>query len=65
MVEIGEEIVEKAGKRKGQVRAWEFFERARAARQNAPDLGAKHSHSSGYGEHLQQRAGVFWRDERA
>ena len=28
-------------------------------------LGAKRSHSSGYGEHLQRRAGVFWRDERA
>jgi SulP family sulfate permease len=28
-------------------------------------LGAKRSHSLGYGEHLQQRAGVSWRDERA
>jgi hypothetical protein len=27
--------------------------------------GAKRSHSSGYGEHLQRRAGGFWRDERA
>jgi hypothetical protein len=28
-------------------------------------LGAKRSHSSGYGEHLQRRAGVFWGDARA
>ena len=34
---------------------------ARAARQKVPDLGAKHSHSSGYGEHLH----AFWHDERA
>ena len=25
-----------------------------------PDQGAKHSHSSGYGAHLQRRAGAFW-----
>ena len=31
----------------------------------ASDLGAKRSHSTGYGEHLQRRAGVFGRDERA
>jgi len=28
-------------------------------------IEAQSSHSSGYGEHLQRRAGVFWRDERA
>ena len=44
---------------------WEFFGRARAARQKASDRGAKRSHSSGYGEHWQRRAGAFWRDERA
>jgi len=27
------------------VRGWEYFERVRAARQKAPDLGAKRSHS--------------------
>jgi Ca-activated chloride channel family protein len=46
-------------------RAWEFFDRARAARPKAPDPGAKRSHSSGYGEHLQRRAGGFGRDEPA
>jgi hypothetical protein len=30
-----------------------------------PDQGAKHSHSSGYGAHLQRRAGAFWGGERA
>jgi len=40
-------------------------DRARAARHKVADLGAKHSHSSDYGEHLQRRAGAFWRDERA
>ncbi len=40
-------------------RGWEFFGRARRVRENAPDLGAKHSHSAGYGEHLQRRAGAF------
>ena len=39
--------------------------RGRAGRQNGPNPGAKHRHSSGYGEHLQRRAAVFWRDERA
>jgi hypothetical protein len=29
------------------------------------DLGAKRSHSPGYREHLQRRAGAFWCDERA
>src|SRR3990167_8204436 len=46
-------------------RGWEFFGRARKVRKNAPDLGAKHSHSAGYGEHLQRRAGAFWRARRA
>jgi len=50
---------------KNKLRGWEFFERARVARQKVADLGAKHSHSSGYGEHLQRRAGAFSRDERA
>jgi hypothetical protein len=39
-------------KRNARLRGWEFFGRVRMARQNALDLGAKHSHSSGYGEHL-------------
>ena len=43
----------------------EFFERVRGARQTVPDLGAKRSHNSGYGEHLQRRASAFWCDERA
>ena len=47
------------------IRGWAFFERVRAARQKAPDLGAKHRHRSGCGEHLPQRAGAFWFDERA
>ena len=33
--------------------------------EKAADLGAKHRHSLGYGEHLQRRSGAFWRDERA
>ena len=47
-----------------RLRGWEFFSRARKARQNSPDLGAKRSHSLGYGEHLQRRAGLFWRARR-
>ena len=31
-----------------------------AARQRVTDLGAKRSHSPGYGEHLQRRAGACW-----
>ena len=38
--------------RQKQPNAWEDFERDRAARQKAADLGAKHRHSLGYGEHL-------------
>jgi predicted nuclease of restriction endonuclease-like (RecB) superfamily len=47
------------------LRACERIRRVRAGRQNAPDLGAKRRHSSCYGEHLQRRAGAFWRHERA
>jgi hypothetical protein len=47
------------------LRGWEFFGRVRATRQNVPNQGAKHSHSSGYGAHLQRRVGAFWRGERA
>jgi hypothetical protein len=34
------------------LRACEVFRRARAGVPNGADLGAKHSRSSGYGEHL-------------
>ena len=37
----------------------------KGASRKRPDLGAKRRHSSGYGEHLQRRAGVFWRARRA
>ena len=48
-----------------RLRAGDLFERARAARLNVSDLGAKHSHSLAYGEHLQRRADAFKREERA
>jgi hypothetical protein len=43
----------------------ESFSSVAEQRTKTPDLGAKRSHRSGYGEHLQRRAGVFWGDERA
>ena len=47
------------------VRACEVFRRVRAGVRNGVDLGAKHSRSSGYGEHLQRRAAPFRAHERA
>jgi hypothetical protein len=52
-------------KARARLRGGEEFGRDRAAHQKVSDLGAKHSHSPGYGEHLQRRAGAFWCDERA
>lgn len=45
-------------RRERRLRTCEGIGRARAARQDAPDLGAKHSHIRRYGEHLQRRAGA-------
>jgi Putative MetA-pathway of phenol degradation len=47
-----------------RLRACEVFRRARAGGRNGVDLGAKHSRSSGYGEHLQRRAAPFRPHER-
>jgi hypothetical protein len=47
------------------LRACEVFRPARAGVRNGVDPGAKHSHSSGYGEHLQRRAAPFRAHERA
>ena len=54
------------GKNDRQASEAESFSGAPEQRERkASGLGAKRSHSSGYGEHLQRRAGVFGRDERA
>ena len=51
--------------RSRMLRTCERIRRVRAGRQNVSDQGAKHSRGACHGEHLQRRAGAFWRHERA